>query len=86
MNETPVLDREHLEIRSLILQLAAALDRVDRCDLPRDDDLRWMRMQRALAVLTEDRDQRAERVQMIFSREFEDSWREHLGVPTTRII
>lgn len=85
-SDTPVLDREFLEIRNLILQLGAALDRVERVDLLREDDHRWQRIVEALAVLDQDRDQRAERIQMIFSRDYSPAWREQLGVQTNRVI
>ncbi len=76
--ETPVLDREFLEIRALILQLAAALDRVDRNDKTSNDDLRMERICAGLKVVAE-RDgaigDRAAKVQLIFSHPYDAHWR-----------
>ena len=70
-----VLDREFLEIRAKILQLAAALDRIDRSDEPNPSDLRIKRIRAGLEVLVGDHSRRAEQVQMIFSREYDPQWK-----------
>jgi hypothetical protein len=69
-----VLNREFLEIRCKILELAAAFDRLDRADGSIDDDPRLARLREALGVLLEESGDRAEQVQMIFSREYEEDW------------
>lgn len=84
-SRTPVLDREALEIRHLLLQLAAALDRVERGDQFADDP-RWARIEQALQVVGGDFDDRAQRVQHIFSRPYEPNWRDQLGVRTERVL
>ena len=61
-----VLDREFLTIRAGLLNLAAALDRIDRAEGPPDAD-RIDRIKQGLQVLAEDTPHRAERVQMVFS-------------------
>jgi len=75
MNQTPqqVLDREFLGIRSRLLDLAAALDRVDRASRtppaadPRIPDPRIDQIRRSLGVLAGGDPRRAEQVQQIFS-------------------
>jgi hypothetical protein len=69
-----VLNREFLEIRSKILELAAALDRLDRADGLIDDDPRVARLREALQAVLQSSPDRAEQVQMIFSREYDDDW------------
>lgn len=69
-----VLNREFLEIRCKILDLAAALDRLDRAEGSLEDDPRLAALRAALAVLTEREPERAERVQMIFSRPYDVAW------------
>lgn len=69
-----VLNREFLEIRCKILDLAAALDRLDRAEGSLEDDPRLAAVRSALAVLTEREPERAERVQMIFSRPYDVAW------------
>lgn len=70
-----ILNREFLEIRAKILELAAALDRVDRADGSVAADERFGRIKRGLAALAETNDGRAERVQLIFSLPYEETWR-----------
>lgn len=75
MSYQEVLNREFLETRWLILQLAAALDRLDRAGAPREGDARIEQLRKALNVLNDDEGERAERVQLIFSREYDPNWR-----------
>jgi hypothetical protein len=81
--QTPVLDREFLEVRALILQLGAALDRMDRSDQISNNDVRWQRIRQGLAVLADasltDAD-RAAQVQLIFSRPYESNWRQQFEI------
>lgn len=76
MTYQEVLDRDFLETRWLILQLAAALDRLDRAGSPNVDDVRVEQLRQALVVLNGDEAERAERVQLIFSREYDPNWRD----------
>lgn len=69
-----VLNREFLEIRCKILDLAAALDRLDRAEGSVEEDPRMTALRAALDVLTEREPERAERVQMIFSRPYDLDW------------
>jgi hypothetical protein len=75
-----VLDREFLEIRARVLEIAAALDRLDRADGPPADDPRVAALGQALDVLRSADGDRAERVQLIFSLPYDNSWRTTLGV------
>ena len=69
-----VLDREFLEIRARLLHIAASLDRLDRASGSVTGDPRLEQISQALAVLGGDRAERAEEIQMIFSRPFESNW------------
>jgi hypothetical protein len=75
-----VLNREFLEIRCKILELAAAFDRLDRADGSVDDDPRLARLRETLTVLLEQSDDRAEQVQMIFSRTYDDHWQQSMKI------
>jgi hypothetical protein len=75
-----VLNREFLETRCKILELAAALDRLDRADGSTDDDPRMTRVRDAIELLLEPAGDRAERVQMTFSREYDEAWQQTLKV------
>jgi hypothetical protein len=69
-----VLNREFLEIRCKILELAAAFDRLDRADGSVEEDPRVARLREALSAVLDQTSDRAEQVQMIFSRTYEDDW------------
>lgn len=71
-----ILSREFLEIRSKILDLAAALDRLERAEGSVTDDPRLRRLREALAAVQSESEDRAEQVQMIFSRAYDDAWQE----------
>lgn len=84
LNAQEVLDREFLEIRARLLQLAAHFDRIERGT--GDADLNRIRLIRqALEVLSAQDvgPHRAEKLQMIFSREYDPQWKANLGVATT---
>jgi hypothetical protein len=74
-----VLDREFLELRARILELGAALDRLDREGRPQDDP-RLTAIARAIEVLRSADADRAEQVQLIFSIPYDEAWRATLGV------
>jgi hypothetical protein len=69
-----ILNREFLEIRCKILDLAAALDRLERAEGSVGDDPRMLRLREALAAVLGESEDRAEQVQMIFSRTYDDTW------------
>ena len=82
-----ILDREFLEIRAKLLQLAAHFDRIDRGD--GDVDLQRMSLLREAVELlssTQVGPHRAEKLQRIFSREFEPGWRSTLKVDEGRVV
>jgi hypothetical protein len=70
-----VLEQEFLPIRAKILEVAAALDRLDRADGSIESDPRYEKVQTAINALLRPTDDRAEEVQMIFSRQYEEDWR-----------
>ena len=75
-----ILDREFLEIRAKILELAAAFDRLDRADDSVAGDPRISLIREALDLLNADDADRAERVQLVFSRSYESDWREKFNL------
>jgi hypothetical protein len=84
MTAKQVLDREFLEIRCKILEIAAALDRQDRAEGIVDSDPRIRSLREALQVLLSEGPNRAELVQMIFSRQYEPHWRDEFGLSGKR--
>jgi len=74
------LNREFLEIRCRILDLAAMLDRLERSNDNVADDPRVKRIHEALDVLKTTHEDRAEQVQLTFSRAYDDNWQQALKV------
>lgn len=70
-----VLNREFLEVRCRVLEVAAALDRLERAGGDVSDDPRMKRMREALELLLKHQGDRAEQVQLVFSRSYDDNWR-----------
>ena len=84
MNAQQILNREFLEIRAKILEVAASFDRLDRSDGSIEDDPRWRRIHEALDALRDSGGDRAEQVQLIFSRQYEETWPQKFGMSTKR--
>ena len=85
MTAREVLDREYLEIRAKILQLAASFDRLDRSAGDYRHDARLALIQKGLELVADPScPDRAEKIQLVFSREFNQNWQEELGVEKSR--
>jgi hypothetical protein len=74
MTAPEVLDREFLEIRAKVLQLAASFDRLNRAEGVVAGDPRLGLVQEAIGLLRTDSDDLAEQVQLIFSLHYDDDW------------
>jgi hypothetical protein len=77
-----ILDRDFLETRCKILEIAAVLDRIDRAPAHHHvhPDPRAGQLRQALEALCEPGPGRAETIQLIFSREYESGWRQTFGL------
>lgn len=77
-----VLDRDFLETRGRILELAAALDRIDRSSSRSKEppDRRLNQVRQAIEALLEPGPGRAETVQRLFSLDYDPDWQEREGV------
>jgi hypothetical protein len=76
-----VLERYFLEARSKLLDLAGVLDRISRGEnvAAADEDPRMGKIRQALEVLGDRSGGRAERVQKIFSLEYDPEWAKTKG-------
>ncbi len=81
MSAEQVLDREFLEIRAKILEIAASLDRLDRAEGDVAADPRTERLQAGLQKLLDPSPDRAEQVQQVFSRSYDSQWRDTFQLP-----
>lgn len=79
-----VFEQEFLPVRAKILEVAAALDRLDRATGSLITDSRRARIQSAIQILLLPEEDRAEQVQLMFSRPYEDGWRENFGIKEVR--
>jgi hypothetical protein len=81
-----VLDRDYLEIRARILELAAALDRLDRAAEPPGylPDRRIATIRSAIEALGVPEHGRAETIQRLFSLDYNPRWRESFEIPRRR--
>lgn len=61
-------------MRGKLLEVAAALDRIERAGDDARDDPRLAQLDRALSALRQGGPDRAERLQMIFSLPYEPNW------------
>jgi hypothetical protein len=77
-SKADVLNHDFLESRAKVLELAAALDRLDRASRGGHEtpDSRLAQLRQALEALLEPGPGRAETVQRIFSLEYDPRWRE----------
>jgi len=89
MNSRPaetVLQESYLETRAKLLEVAAVLDRIDRAgqqtgdSLPTDSDQARRKLSQAIEVLLDNKADRAERIQQLFSRPYESNWRSQFGL------
>lgn len=77
-----IFEADFLKARAELLSLAATLDRVSRGIDPEvvRRDPRWEKIRSALAMLAEDGSDRAERIQLLFSREYREDWLDGLEI------
>jgi hypothetical protein len=83
---TEVLNRDFLETRCRILEVAAALDRLDRAAGHRGDapDRRLAQLRQAIEALLEPGPGRAETVQRLFSLDYDPAWQKAFGLERPR--
>ena len=81
-----ILDRNFLEIRHRLLDIAAGLDRIDQANdaSKTRSDPRYLQLEEALRVLTDGKPNRTERIEMVFSLPYDKNWTTVLGVGVRR--
>ena len=76
MNSKEILEREFLEIRAKILEVGAALDRIERAEGDVSSDPKMSLVNEAIRVLSGGENHLAERIQLLFSREYDQAWQD----------
>lgn len=74
MDAKQILDRQFLEMRARILELAASLDRLERAEGEVADERQMVGILKGLTLLNDGESDRANRVQLLFSREYDENW------------
>lgn len=84
MNSKQILEREFLDIRAKILEVAAALDRIDRGEGDVNSDSRMQLIANAISIIASEQPDpiRAEKIQLLFSLEYDDNWIEKFEIAT----
>ena len=77
MNVAPALEQEFLPLRAKLLEIASALDRLER-EGSMSGEPRMARIRSAIEVLRDSRGDRAEQLQLVFSRPYDADWRAKL--------
>ena len=80
MAAADVLEREFLEMRAKILELAASFDRLERGDGSVNSDSRTALLEAGVRIVLEKQGGRAERVQLLFSQPYAPEWRSDFGI------
>ena len=80
LSAAQILEVEFLENRAKLLELAASLDRLDRAEGSVGEDPRMKKIHASLAVLAEEKENRAERIQVLFSLPYESNWKNQFGI------
>jgi hypothetical protein len=75
-----VLSQEFLQIRSKILEIAAFYDRLGEAEGGAPGARELELLQAGCQILTDKQDDKAARVQLLFSRQYDEQWREQFGI------
>lgn len=80
-----ILLDEFLVARSKILEIAATLDRLDTAPGDVGSMQQMQRLKAGIEILHDAHGHKAERVQLLMSREYDPSWRTNLNVDSGRL-
>ncbi len=75
-----ILSQEFLQARAKILELAAFYDRLAAPDGSLSEQRQLQRLNAACCILTDEQPDKASRVQLLFSRDYNPQWRDEFGI------
>lgn len=79
-----IVAESFLEVRAKLLEIAATFDRIERAsagaELSESAAMQHDRLVEATKILLTDGSDRAERLQQLFSREYQVDWRQAFGL------
>jgi len=79
-----ILEESFLDVRAKLLEVAAVLDRIDRAadgdgdPLHQEHQERVEKVRQGIRILLSEGPDRAARLQLLFSRQYEPQWRENM--------
>ncbi|MDX1924962.1 MAG: hypothetical protein SFV81_00510 [Pirellulaceae bacterium] len=82
-NAEQVVEQEFLQVRAKILEIAAFLDRLDPQDAQGISSVNTERLKLLRAgceLLLDGENDKAARLQLLFSRKYDEQWRQTMGV------
>lgn len=81
-NAEQVVEQEFLQVRAKILEIAAFYDRLETEDaqLSEANQQRLKLLDAGCQLLLDSESNKASRVQLLFSRQYDESWRKTMGV------
>ena len=75
-----VVAEEFLIARAKILELAATLDRIERASGDIDESNQMHLLSHGLQILCDDEVEKAKRVQLLMSRQYDPHWQQQMSV------
>lgn len=78
-----ILQESFLEVRAKLLEIAATLDRIDRADESVNETsvaAKRAQIDEAIQILLQDEFTRASDLQLLFSRQYDSTWRTQMDV------
>lgn len=75
-----ILSQEFLQTRAKILEIAAFYDRLDTDELTELDGQALQLLDGGCAILSDDEPDKAARVQLLFSRQYDAQWRKQFDI------
>jgi hypothetical protein len=81
-NSDVIFSESFLEMRAKLLEVAATLDRIDRAESKLSSDQQALRrkIDQAIEICASHGGDRAQKLQHLFSREFDPNWRSEMNV------
>lgn len=75
-----VLDAEYLQVRAKILEIGAFFDRLNEAEAADVDKEKLSLLTRGCDILNDGQPNKAARIQLLFSREYDQAWRERFDI------
>lgn len=75
-----ILSQEFLQTRAKILEIAAFYDRLDSDELTESDGESLQLLVGGCAILNDNQPDKAARVQLLFSRQYDAQWRQQFDI------